>query len=161
LATLVKSDPHQLEPRLVKLVEYQKELERELTTLKSKLKAGQADDIMNQVQEINGIRLLAAQVDATDGKGLREMADKLRDKLGSGVIAIGCPFEGKVNLLVAVTADLTEKLHAGRLVGALAEEVGGRGGGRADLAQAGGSQPENLAVALGRVAELVRVALTA
>ncbi|MDG5469008.1 alanine--tRNA ligase [Deltaproteobacteria bacterium IMCC39524] len=156
MAGLVKSDRPQLETRLVKIVERQKELERELATLESRLKAGQADDIMSKVVEIGDIKLLAAEVDSTDGKGLREMADKLRDKLGSGVVAIGCPHEGKVNLLVAVTADLTDKLHAGKLVAVLAEEVGGRGGGRPDLAQAGGSQPEKLASALSKVAELVR-----
>ena len=158
MAGLVKSDRPQLETRLVKIVERQKELERELATLESRLKAGQADDIMSKVVEIGDIKLLAAEVDSTDGKGLREMADKLRDKLGSGVVAIGCPHEGKVNLLVAVTADLTDKLHAGKLVAVLAEEVGGRGGGRPDLAQAGGSQPEKLASALSKVADLVRSA---
>ena len=156
MAGLVKSDRPQLEPRLVKIVERQKDLERELATLESRLKAGQADDIMSKVVEIGDVKLLAAEVDSTDGKGLREMADKLRDKLGSGVVAIGCPHEGKVNLLVAVTSDLTGKLHAGKLVAVLAEEVGGRGGGRPDLAQAGGSRPEKLASALSKVADLVR-----
>lgn len=87
------------------------------------------------------------------------MADKLRDKLGSGVVAIGCPHEGKVNLLVAVTADLTGKLHAGKIVAAMAIEVGGRGGGRPDLAQAGGSQPEKLTGALSQVAGMIRSTL--
>jgi len=156
MAGLVKSDRPQLETRLIKMVERQKDLERELATLESRLKSGQADDIMSKVVEIGDVKLLAAEVESTDGKGLREMADKLRDKLGSGVVAIGCPHEGKVNLLVAVTADLTDKLHAGKLVAVLAEEVGGRGGGRPDLAQAGGSQPEKLASALSKVADLVR-----
>jgi alanyl-tRNA synthetase len=156
MAGLVKSDRPQLETRLVKMVERQKDLERELATLESRLKAGQADDIMSKVVEIGDVKLLAAEVDSTDGKGLREMADKLRDKLGSGVVVIGCPHEGKVNLLVAVTSDLTGKLHAGKLVAILAEEVGGRGGGRPDLAQAGGNQPEKLASALSKVADLVR-----
>lgn len=160
IAGLVKSDRSHLETRLTKMLERQKELERELTTLESRLKAGQADDILNQVQEIDGIRLLAAKVESTDGKGLREMADKLRDKIVSGVIAIGCDYEGKANLLVAVTADLTAKLHAGKLVAALAAEVGGRGGGRADLAQAGGSRPERLAEALVKVADLLRKTLS-
>ncbi len=159
LADLVKSDPQQLEARLAKMVERQKEMERELAALESRLKAGQADDIMSQVEEINGVKVLAAVVDPADGKGLRDMADKLRDKIGSGIVAIGCPFEGKVNLLVAVTKDLTEKLHAGKLVGALAVEVGGRGGGRPDLAQAGGSQPEKLTAALEKVGDMVRSAL--
>ena len=156
MAGLVKSDRPQLETRLIKMIERQKDLERELATLESRLKSGQADDIMSKVVEIGDVKLLAAEVESTDGKGLREMADKLRDKLGSGVVAIGCPHEGKVNLLVAVTADLTGKLHAGKLVAVLAEEVGGRGGGRPDLAQAGGSQPEKLTSALSKVADLVR-----
>ena len=156
IASLVKSDRPQLETRLAKMVDRQKELERELATLESRLKAGQANDIMSQIQEIEGIKLLAAEVEPADGKGLRDMADKLRDKVGSGVVAIGCPYEGKVNLLVAVTADLTGRLHAGKLVAALSADVGGRGGGRPDLAQAGGSQPEKLATALSKVADLVR-----
>ncbi len=160
IAGLVKSDRPQLESRLVKMVERQKELERELATLESRLKAGQADDIMSQVQEIDGIKLLVAEVNSTDGKGLRDMADKLRDKVGSGVVAIGCPHEGKANLLIAVTTDLTKRLHAGKLISVLAAEVGGRGGGRPDLAQAGGSQPEKLAEALSKVADLVRNTLS-
>ncbi len=159
IASLVKSDRPQLETRLGKMVERQKELERELATLESRLKAGQATDIMSQVQEIGDVRLLVAEVDSTDAKGLREMADKLRDKIGSGVVVIGCPHDGKVNLLAAVTADLTGRLHAGKLVASLAADVGGRGGGRPDLAQAGGSQPEKLAEALSKVAGLVRDAL--
>ena len=155
----MKSDRSQVENRLAKLLERQKDLERELATLESRLKSGQANDILDQVKEVDGVKILAAEVDSTDAKGLREMADKLRDKLVSGVIAIGCPYEGKVNLLVAVTADLTGKLHAGKLVGTLAADVGGRGGGRPDLAQAGGSQPEKLSTALNKVTELVRSTL--
>jgi alanyl-tRNA synthetase len=87
------------------------------------------------------------------------MADKLRDKLGSCIVAIGCPHEGKVNLLVAVTGDLTTRLHAGKLVSLMAAEVGGRGGGRPDLAQAGGNQPEKLNQALEKLTEQVRSSL--
>jgi alanyl-tRNA synthetase len=159
LAGLVKSDRSQLENRLIRMTERQKELERELATLESRLKAGQAEDVLSQAQEVCGVKLLAAQVESADGKGLRDMADKLRDKLGSGVVAIGCPYEGKVNLLVAVTGDLTDRLHAGKLVAALAAEVGGRVGGRPDLAQAGGSQPEKLESALAKVAGLVAATL--
>ena len=161
MASLVKSDRPQLESRLARLLERQKDLERELAVLESRLKAGQAEDIMGQVREIAGVRVLAAQVEPTDGKGLRDMADKLRDKLGSGVVAIGCAFEGNANLLVAVSPDLTGRLHAGKLVATLASEVGGRGGGRPDLAQAGGNQPDKLASTLEKVADLIGAALTA
>ncbi|PLX85044.1 MAG: alanine--tRNA ligase [Desulfuromonas sp.] len=159
MASLVKSDRAQLENRLGKLLERQKELERELATLESRLKAGQADDLLASAVEIADFRVLAAEVEASDGKGMREMADKLRDKLGRGVIVIGCAFEGKANLLVAVSSDLTDRLHAGKLVGELASAVGGRGGGRPDLAQAGGSQPENLTKAMALAADLVRRAV--
>jgi alanyl-tRNA synthetase len=103
--------------------------------------------------------VLAAPVAATDGKGLRELADRLRDKLGSGVVAIGCPFDGKANLLVAVTKDLTGRIKAGEVVAAMAAEVGGRGGGRPDLAQAGGTQPERLDAALAKAEALITSAL--
>jgi alanyl-tRNA synthetase len=160
LAGLVKSDRTQLENRLLRLVERQKELERELETVERRAQAGQADNMLARVREIGGVKVLVAPVAAADAKGLREMADRLRDKLGSGVVALGCPFDGKANLLVAVTKDLTDRLRAGELVAAMATEVGGRGGGRPDLAQAGGSQPERLDAALAKADTLIAAALT-
>jgi alanyl-tRNA synthetase len=115
--------------------------------------------MIDQVSEIGGIKVLLAQVAPTDGKGLREMADRFRDRIGSGVVAIGCALDGKANLLVAVTRDLTGRIHAGDLVAAMAVEVGGRGGGRPDLAQAGGSQPERLDAALAKAEALIAAAL--
>jgi alanyl-tRNA synthetase len=159
LASLVKSDRPQLEQRLLRLVERQKELERELEAVERRTQAGQADSLLDRVREIGGVKVLLAQVAPADGKGLREMADRFRDKLGSGVVAIGCPLDGKANLLVAVTRDLTGRVHAGELVAAMAAEVGGRGGGRPDLAQAGGSQPERLDAALAKAEALIAAAL--
>ena len=159
MSQVLKSDRSQIENRLVRLLDRQKELERELSSLESRLKADQAEDIISRVQEVDGIKLLAAEVEPADGKSLRDMADKLRDKLGSGVVMIGCPFDGKANLLVAVTKDLTGKLHAGKLVAVLAEQVGGKGGGRPDLAQAGGNQPEKLTNALSQAVSIVQSAL--
>ncbi|MHB8707953.1 MAG: alanine--tRNA ligase [Desulfuromonadales bacterium] len=160
LAGLVKSDRTQVENRLIRLVERQKELERELEAIERRAQAGQADSILDRVRDIGGIKVLVTPVAPADGKGLREMADRLRDKLGSGVVAIGCPFDGKANLLVAVTKDLTGRLHAGNLVAAMASEVGGRGGGRPDLAQAGGTQPERLDAALAKADALITLALS-
>jgi len=159
LAGLVKSDRTQLESRLLRLVERQKELERELEAVERRAQAGLADSMLERVRDIGGVKVLVAPVASADGKGLREMADRLRDKLGSGVVALGCPFDGKANLLVAVTKDLTDRLRAGELVAAMAAEVGGRGGGRPDLAQAGGSQPERLDAALAKVDALIAAAL--
>jgi len=155
MASLLKSAPDQLEGRLRKLLERQKELEREIESLQGRLSTGQAGELMAGVRQVDGIKLLATRVESMDGKALREMADRLRDRIGSGVIILGCENDGKVNLLVAVTKDLTDRLHAGKLIRPLAEKVGGKGGGRPDLAQAGGSQPDRLDQALESAEDLV------
>ena len=138
LASLVKSDPQQLETRLHKLIEQQKELEKELEQLRARANADKSGELISQAQDIQGIKLLAARVDDVDGKGMREFSDQLRDKLGSGVLVLASEADGKVALLVAVTKDLVGRVKAGELVKPLAEIVGGRGGGRPELAQAGG-----------------------
>ncbi len=138
LANLVKSEPQKLEIRLQKLLEQQKEQEKELEQLQAKANANRSGELVNQAQEVAGIKLLAAKVDGIDGKGLREFSDQLRDKLGSGVMVLVSTEGGKVALLVAVTKDLTDRVKAGDLIKPLAEIVGGRGGGRPEMAQAGG-----------------------
>jgi alanyl-tRNA synthetase len=138
LANLVKADPQQLESRLQKMLEQQKDLEKELEQLQAKAKADKSGKLINQAQDVDGIKLLAVKVDGVDGKGLREFADQLRDKLGSGVLVLASTEGGKVALLVAVTKDLTDKVKAGNLIKPLAAIVGGRGGGKPELAQAGG-----------------------
>jgi len=155
LARLLKSDRGQLESRLQKVLERQKELEREVETLQARLNAGRSLQLLDQTVEVAGIRLLAARVEGLDGKQLRELSDQLRERIGSGVIVLGCAAGDKANLLVAVTRDLTDKVKAGALIKPLAEAVGGRGGGRPDLAQAGGSEPEQLDAALARAPELL------
>jgi alanyl-tRNA synthetase len=159
LAALLKSDRPLVQARLQKLLERQKDLEREVEMLQSRLNAGRAVELLDQIREIDGIKLLAVQIPGADAKGLRELADQLRDRLGSGVVILGSPADGKANLLVAVTKDLTGRLHAGNLIRVLAEQVGGKGGGRPDLAQAGGNHPEQLAQALDGAGELIRTAL--
>jgi alanyl-tRNA synthetase len=155
LATLLKSDRGHLEGRLQKLLEHQKELEREISSLQGRLNAGQAAALLAEAREVAGVKLLAVRLDGLDGKGLRELADQLRERLGSGVVVLGSAFEDKANLLVAVSKDLTSSLQAGALVRPLAEQVGGKGGGRPDLAQAGGPRPEGLDKAIALAAELV------
>jgi alanyl-tRNA synthetase len=159
-ATLLKSDSSQLESRIRKLLEHQRELERQVESLRGKLQSGQAGQLLDAVREVSGVKILAVKVDSMDGRQLREMADQLRDKLGSGVLVIGCEQEGKVNLLVAVSKDLTDRLHAGNLIRRLAELVGGKGGGRPDLAQAGGSNPQQLQAALDLSSQLVKEQLS-
>jgi alanyl-tRNA synthetase len=134
-----------------------RELERALEEAQSKVAAAQSGDLVSQAREVNGVKVLAVRVQA-DGKQLRELADKLRERLGSGVVALGAEQDGKAVLLVAVTRDLTGRLRAGELVKDAARLVGGSGGGKPDLAQAGGSDPAGLDRALERVRELVAAA---
>jgi len=144
LADLVKSDPQKLEQRLQKMVEQQKETEKELQQLQAKANADRSGELIDQVQLVEDIKLLAVKIPGADGKGLREFSDQLRDKLGSGVLVLVADADNKVSLLVAVTKDLTGRVKAGTLIKPLAEIVGGRGGGRPELAQAGGSATDKI-----------------
>ncbi|WP_072909629.1 alanine--tRNA ligase [Malonomonas rubra] len=144
LANLVKAEPAQLETRLQKLLEQQKELEKEVEQLQAKANADKSGELVNQTQDVAGVKLLAVKVDGVDGKGLREFSDQLRDKLGSGVLVLTSTEGGKVALLVAVTKDLTSKVKAGDLIKPLAAIVGGRGGGKPELAQAGGADVDKV-----------------
>lgn len=155
VADLLKADSSKLVERVEKLVERQRELQREVEALQGKLNAAQSGDLLTQAQDVAGVKLLAVQVQVADIKSLRDMADQLRDKLGSGVVVLGAELDGKANLLATVTKDLTDRFKAGELVGKLAPIVGGRGGGKPELAQAGGSQPEKLPEALAAVAALL------
>jgi len=131
-----------------KLSQTAKQLEKELEAQKRKGALGQLDDLATRVQVIKGIKVIAAEVQNVDREGLRQLVDSLRQKLGSGVVALGMPENGKVALIAGVTKDLTAKVHAGKLVGALAEKLGGKGGGRPDLAEAGGKDTAGLKTAL-------------
>ena len=125
-----------------------KAAEKELTAAKGKLAASAGDSLAEQAIEINGIKLLAAELDGADNAALRDTLDKLKDKLGSAVIVLGSKADGKVALIAGVTKDLTGRFKAGELVNHVAQQVGGKGGGRPDMAQAGGTQPENLSSAI-------------
>jgi alanyl-tRNA synthetase len=136
-----------------------KSLEKELSTLKSKLASSQGDELLAQAQDINGVKVLAAKLDGADAAVLRETMDKLKDKLKSAVILLTAVSDGKVSLIAGVTADATAKVKAGELVNFVAQQVGGKGGGRPDMAQAGGTQPELLAKALASVPDWVKAKL--
>ena len=128
-----------------------KSLEKELARLKAKLAASQGDELAEQATEINGVKVLAAQLEGADSAALRETLDKLKDKLKTAAIVLASVNDGKVALIAGVTSDTTAKVKAGELVNFVAQQVGGKGGGRPDMAQAGGTQPENLAAALAGV----------
>jgi alanyl-tRNA synthetase len=129
-----------------------KKHERELAALKGKLASAQGDDMLAQAVDIKGAKVLAATLEGADVNTLRETMDKLRDKLKSAAIVLASVVDGKVTLIAGVTPDLTGKVKAGELVNLVAQQVGGKGGGRPDMAQAGGTQPENLPAALASVA---------
>jgi alanyl-tRNA synthetase len=138
-----------------KLSETAKHLEKELEAQKRKGALGQLDDLTNQVQLVKGVKVIAAEVANVDREGLRQLVDSLRQKLGSGVVALGMPEDGKVALIAGVTKDLTAKVHAGKLIQALAKQVGGSGGGRPDLAEAGGKDTSALKSALRSIPSLL------
>ena len=128
-----------------------KMMERELEQLKAKLAAQAGNDLLGQVIEINGQKVLVAALEGADPKSLRGMLDELKNQMKSGVVLLATCADGKVNLIAGVTNDLTGKVKAGELVNFVAQQVGGKGGGRPDMAQAGGTQPEKLPQALGSV----------
>jgi alanyl-tRNA synthetase len=151
VAALLKTQPDDLAERVVSILDNVRSLEKELARLKSKLAASQGDDLVNQAADIKGAKVLAATLDGADVATLRETMDKLKDKLKSAAILLASVVDGKVTLIAGVTADLTGKVKAGELVNMVAQQVGGKGGGRPDMAQAGGTQPENLPAALASV----------
>ncbi|MDD5250438.1 MAG: alanine--tRNA ligase [Rhodocyclaceae bacterium] len=128
---------------------------REKAQLMAKFAANQGDDLVSGAIDVKGVKVVAATLDGADAKALRETLDKLKDKLKSAAIVLGSAADGKVSLIAGVTADITAKVKAGELVNAVAQQVGGKGGGRPDMAQAGGTQPENLAAALASVRDWV------
>ena len=135
--------------------EEKRALEKELSRLKSKMAAAQGSDLSSQAVDVKGVKVLAAALDGADAKTLRETLDQLKNKLKSAAIVLGSSEGGKVNLIAGVTSDLTAKLKAGELVNYVAQQVGGKGGGRADMAQAGGTDPSKLAPALASVRDWV------
>jgi alanyl-tRNA synthetase len=141
--------------RTEKLLRRERELEREIETLKGKLAAKDSGDLMGRVRQINGVAVLATVVEASDVKALRDFGDKLRDRLRSGIILLGSRADGKAMLLCLVTKDLAGRYHAGKIIQSIAPLVGGSGGGRPDMAQAGGPKPELLEQALERLPDFL------
>jgi alanyl-tRNA synthetase len=148
VASLVKSDFTNISSKVEQVISRNKQLEKEIQTLKQKLAAQAGSDLVSQAVDINGVKVLIANLEGVEAKSLRGMVDDLKNKIGSGIILLGTSGEGKVSLIAGVTKDLVGKVKAGELVNTAAQLVGGKGGGRPDMAQAGGSQPENLTLAL-------------
>ncbi|WP_449244218.1 alanine--tRNA ligase [Desulfobacca acetoxidans] len=155
----LKAGKGEILARLDKLLQRQRELEKEVEALQGQLAAARSGDLLERVRHVDGVKVLALEVDVADPKGLRDFADKLKDRLQSGVIILGSGRGDKAMLITVVTKDLTDRLHAGKIVGELAARLGGKGGGRPDMAQAGGPAkeklPEVLSEAYGVVAKLM------
>jgi alanyl-tRNA synthetase len=151
LAHTLKSAPTEVPQRLSQVLEQVKALEKELNTVKGKLASSQGDDLLSQAIDVKGLKVLAAVLDGADAKSLRETLDKLKDKLKTAAIVLAAVQDGKVQLAAGVTSDSTGKVKAGELVNFVAQQVGGKGGGKPDMAMAGGTDPTNLSAALASV----------
>ena len=150
-AAVLKAQPQELTQKISQIIDGARALEKEFARLKSKMASAQGDDLAAQAVEIKGVNVLAVALEGADAKALRETLDKLKDKLKSAAVVLASAEGGKVSLIAGVTADLTAKVKAGELVNFVAQQVGGKGGGRADMAQAGGTDAASLPAALASV----------
>ncbi len=155
-ARLLKERPQVVPQRLEKILSHQKFLEKEVDLLKVKIAATSVDDIEADVKSIDGVKVLAKKVAVDQPAALRDLADRFKDKIKSGIVVLGGTAEDKALLIVIVTKDLTDRFHAGRIVKQVAAVVGGGGGGRPDMAQAGGTKPEKLDEALEKAYEIIK-----
>jgi len=160
IAAMLRGSRDDVDEKVRELVERSRRLEREVQQLKSKIASGHGGDLSSQAKDVGGVKVLAVQIDGADVRSLRDATDQLKSKLGSSVIVLASVLEGKVVLVAGVSDDLVARIKAGEIAGLVAAKVGGRGGGRADFAQAGGTQPENLGAALAGVESLVRSRLS-
>ncbi|SMC21582.1 alanyl-tRNA synthetase [Desulfacinum hydrothermale DSM 13146] len=159
-ARRLKSLPEEVPDKVQRLLSHNKDLEKELEALKASLTAQKSADLLDRAQEIGGVQVLVSRVQATNPKALREINDRFKERISCGVVVLGAAHDAKVFLLVGVTKDLTPRIHAGEIVKEVAQVVGGSGGGRPDMAQAGGSRPEKLEEALERARAIIREKLS-
>ncbi|MDB9823379.1 alanine--tRNA ligase [Deltaproteobacteria bacterium] len=155
IAAQLKTTPDLIKDKVELLLRDQKLREKELDSLKSKILTKQSGDLLSGVKEIDGVKLLAREIEADSPKELRDYIDRMKEKLGSGIVVLGAKKEDKVMLICSVTKDLTDRFKAGEIIRQLSEIVGGKGGGRPDMAQGGGNRPENLNRALEAVLDII------
>jgi alanyl-tRNA synthetase len=154
-AEAARSTPADLADRVRKLLERERELERELEKTRAELRSGGAADPLAKLREVAGVRVVATEVPDASPKELRSMIDELKGRLGSGIVLLATAEDGKLALALGVTDYLVDRFRAGDLIREVSAVVGGKGGGRADFAQAGGSNPASLPQALERLDELI------
>jgi alanyl-tRNA synthetase len=151
IAGLLKTDPQGLSARINHVLDQNKIIEKELEKLKRKMASNATTDVLSEVNVFKGIKVLSAVLQGVEAKALRPMVDEFKNQLGSAIIVLGIAEENKVSLIAGVTKDLVSQIKAGELVNFVAQQVGGKGGGRPDMAQAGGSEPQNLSSAIASV----------
>jgi len=162
MANLLKISPDHFENRISNILTRQKELEKEIASLKTALTSDHSGNILDNVEIIDNVKVLIQKVEEISNAGdLRDMADKIKDKIKSGIIVLASKVDEKVILIAGVTKDMTKRFHAGTIIKIAAKEVGGSGGGRPDMAQAGGTKPENIDMALQKVKEAIKAMIKA
>jgi alanyl-tRNA synthetase len=148
LCEIVKSKPEELAVKVQQLADNNRALEKQLEQLKSKMASSAGSDLASQAIELAGVKVLIANVEGFNSKSLRDTVDQLKNKLGSSVVLLASVAEGKVSLVAGVSKDITDRVKAGDLVNMVAQQVGGKGGGRPDMAMAGGTDPDAVHTAL-------------
>ena len=159
VASMLKGDLFSIADKVQQAMDSRKALEKELEQLKAKLASAAGASLLEQVQLINGVKVLIAELKGADPKAFRTMVDELKNKLGSGILLLATASEGKVSLIAGVTSDLTARVQAGQLISWAAEQVGGKGGGKPDLAQAGGTDVAALPGVLKAAADYIAAKL--
>jgi alanyl-tRNA synthetase len=155
ISSMLKTNSKQVTEKVKQLIDQQKELEKKVSSLQKQMASNQGDDLLSKVEKINGVKLLAVELSNIESKDLRDIADKLKDKLGSAILVLATVNDKKVSLVAAVTKDLTNTYQAGNILNHVATQIGGKGGGRPDMAQGGGTEPDKLTNALASVRDLI------
>jgi len=156
IADLLKSDRSMVTRKVIQILEQQKKLDKQISTFQKQLAGNQSDDLLKDAIEINGINLLSSRVENVEVKDLRDIVDKIKDKLKNAIIVLAIVKNDKISLVSGVSKGLTDTYHAGDILKHVALQVDGKGGGRADMAQGGGSDISNLQDALNSVKELIK-----
>ena len=156
ISNLVKSEPSKVVDKILQILDQQRKLERQISSFQKKLAGNQSDDLLNKVKEINGIKLLSEKIEGVETKDLRDILDKMKDKLSKAVVILALVKENKISLVSGVTKNLTDQYHAGEILKHVANQIDGKGGGRSDMAQGGGNNISNLDKALESVQLLIK-----
>jgi len=155
ISNLVKSEPSKIVDKILQILDQQKKLEKQISNFQKQLSGNLSDDLLNKVKEINGIKLLSEKIEGVEAKDLRDILDKMKDKLSKAVVILALVKDNKISLVSGVTKNLTDQYHAGEILKHVANQIDGKGGGRPDMAQGGGNNISNLDKALESVQQLI------